>query len=124
MKNNRIVMLTLALLATVLPARAGFDFVPKPASVHYYDAELGFILDKNVVITGGEAFNVAYLKTHIARVIDPVGDSWNPGKPGRIEFVRTKSFPAEGYSIDVLNNRILITSTTRAGEFYAIQTLL
>ena len=124
MKNNRIVMLTLALLATVLPARAAFDFVPKPASVHYYDAELGFILDKNVVIAGGDAFNVAYLKTHIARVIDPVGDSWNSGKPGRIEFVRTKSFPAEGYSIDVLNNRILITSTTRAGEFYAIQTLL
>ena len=117
-------MLTLALLATALPARAAFDFVPKPASVHYYDAEPGFILDKNVVITGGDAFNVAYLKTHIARVIDPVGDSWNSGKPGRIEFVRTKSFPAEGYSIDVLNNRILITSTTRAGEFYAIQTLL
>ena len=114
----------LCLSSVIASAQAPFDFVPKPASVHYYDAELGFTLDKNVVITGGDAFNVAYLKTHIARVIDPVGDSWNPGKPGRIEFVRTKSFPAEGYSIDVLNNRILITSTTRAGEFYAIQTLL
>ena len=114
----------LCLSSAIASAQAPFDFVPKPASVHYYDAELGFTLDKNVVITGGDAFNVAYLKTHIARVIDPVGDSWNYGKPGRIEFVRTKSFPAEGYSIDVLNNRILITSTTRAGEFYAIQTLL
>ncbi len=84
----------LCLSSTIASAQAPFDFVPKPASVHYYDAELGFTLDKNVVITGGDAFNVEYLKTHIARVIDPVGDSWNPGKPGRIEFVRTKSFPA------------------------------
>ena len=111
-------------LSSVVSAQVPFDFVPMPASVRYDDAQPGFLLDKNVVITGGDAFNVAYLKEHIARIVNPVGDSWNPGQPGRIEFVRTKSFPAEGYSIRVLNGSILVTSSTHAGEFYAIQTLL
>ncbi|MBR5018070.1 MAG: family 20 glycosylhydrolase [Bacteroidales bacterium] len=124
MRINKLVMLASLLFTAVLPASAGFDFVPKPASVQYLDGETGFVLDKNVTITGGDLFTVQYLQEHIARVVDPAGDSWNPGKPGRIEFVRTKSFPEEGYSINVQNGRILITSTTRTGEFYAVQTLL
>ena len=100
---------------------AGFDFVPKPASVKY--SEGCFIIDKNVRITGGDAFNVQYLQEHLDRVFDRRGDSWNPA-PGQIAFVRTKSFGEEDYSIEVSENQILISSTTRAGEFYAIQTLL
>ena len=115
-------MLTVALLASLLPARAGFDFVPKPASVVYGAGT--FVLDKDVQIVGGEPFNVQYLQDHLARVFNPLGDSWNPGEAGRIEFVRTKSFPEEGYAIEVSADRILISSSTRAGEFYAIQTLL
>ena len=124
MRINRIVMLAGFLFATVLPASAGFDFVPKPASVQYDESKPAFILDKDVQIIGGDPFNVQYLQTHLARVCNPAGDSWNPSAPGRIEFVRTKSFPEEGYSIEVNGPRILISSTTRAGEFYAIQTLL
>ena len=126
MRIPKIVMLTAALLASLAPAAAQFDFVPQPASVQYGDS-LGvgnFVLDKNVIITGGDAFNVHYLKEHIARVINDSGDSWKETSPSRIEFVRTKSFPEEGYSIQVAGARILITASTRAGEFYAIQTLL
>ena len=115
-------MLTVALFAALSPAAAGFDFVPKPASVKY--AEGCFILDKNVRITGGEAFNVQYLQEHLERVFDRRGDSWNPAPAGYITFVRTKSFGEEGYSIEVSENQILVCATTRAGEFYAIQTLL
>ena len=122
MRLNKLLMLTAALLASLLPARAGFDFVPQPASVKVQAGH--FILDKDVKILGGDAFNVQYLREHLARVIDPAGDSWNPGTPGRIEFVRTKSFPEEGYAIEVSTDEILISSSTRTGEFYAIQTLL
>ena len=124
---NRILMLAAAFLATLAPALGqGFDFVPQPAWVQYGDSlHVGnFVLDKNVIITGGDEFNVRYLKEHIARVIDYSGDSWKETSPCRIEFVRTKSFLEEGYAIQVAGARILITATTRTGEFYAIQTLL
>ena len=116
----------MTMVATSAQAADKFDFVPAPVSVEYAaQPESGcFILDKDVTITGGDPFNVSYLKEHIARVIDPVGDSWNHSAPGSIVFVSTKSFPEEGYSIEVAKDRILITSSTRAGEFYAIQTLL
>jgi len=124
--NKRIFISLMAIVSLSLQsavAAGPVDFVPKPAQVRYTNAA-PFVLDKNTQIVGGEAFNVQYLKDHIARIIDPVGDSWNHGEPGRIEFVRTKSFPKEGYSIEVSGNHILVTSTTKAGEFYAIQTLL
>ena len=129
MKINKQFALMALIALSLLPARVSaqtagkFDFVPQPAWVQYSSAR-PFILDKDVKITGGDAFNVRYLQEHLARVLDYTGDSWNPNAPGTIEFVRTKSFPAEGYSIQVSDSRILVTATTRAGEFYAIQTLL
>ena len=134
MKNNKIrfVTLALSLLISVQAFSQAFDFVPKPAWVNYGDrtdpsnfAWLGdFILEKDVKIVGGDEFNVRYLREHLDRVFDTVGDSWVERTPGVIEFVRTRSFPEEGYSIEVSGARILVTSTTRKGEFYAIQTLL
>ena len=115
----------LCLSSAIASAQAPFDFVPMPASVQYADASVSapFILDKNVRIEGGEAFNVQYLKDHLARLFDPMGDSWATG--GRtISFVRVKSFPQEGYSLEVTPDRILISASTRTGEFYAVQTLL
>ena len=123
MQARRFFLLTVALFTSFIPVLAQIDFVPKPVSVQYVSGQDPFILDKNVRIVGGDAFNVQYLQQHIDRVIDRHGDSWNT-RPGSIEFVRTKSFPEEGYSISVKPDRILVTATTRAGEFYAIQTLL
>ena len=132
MKNNiclLMALLTVSLVQVPVVAQTArtFDFVPKPAWVQYgNDNPLigSFTLDKNVKIVGGDPFNVQYLQEYLHRVLDYTGDSWNPCSPGSIEFVRTKSFPQEGYSIEVGGSRILITSTDRAGEFYAIQTLL
>ena len=126
---NNLEIMAVTLLASLAPmpaAAQGFDFVPQPSWVQYGDSlRVGnYVLDKNVIITGGDEFNVRYLKEHIARVIDFSGDSWKATSPSRIEFVRTKSFSEEGYAIQVAGARILITATTRAGEFYAIQTLL
>ena len=113
------------MLTTVLQAQQAFDFVPAPAQVQYPDGGAShFVFDKNVRIVGGDDFNVRYLREHLARVFNPLGDSW-AGDPTRsIEFVRVKSFPEEGYSLEVTPSRILVTASTRAGEFYAIQTLL
>ena len=100
----------LCLSSAIASAQAPFDFVPMPASVQYADASVSapFVLDKNVRIEGGEAFNVQYLKDHLARLFDPMGDSWATG--GRtISFVRVKSFPQEGYSLEVTPDRILVS---------------
>ena len=117
----KIVALTLAALLAPAVASAGPDFVPLPASVTWHEGV--FVCDKNVEIVGADAFNTQYLKTHLARVFDPLGDSWAEGTH-RIEFVRVKSFLEEGYAIEVTPDLILVSSTTHAGEFYAIQTLL
>lgn len=103
-------------------AAAQVDFVPRPASVEYKEGKC--LLDKNIKIEGGDAFNVQYLQEHLARVFNPAGDSWNPSEGTRISFVRVKTFPAEGYAIDVRPGGIVISATDRAGEFYAVQTLL
>ena len=112
-----------SLMASVFAASAGtVDFVPMPQSVEYHEG--CFVLDKDVIINGGDSFNVAYLKEHLSRVFNPSGDSWNPVRGRHIDFVKVKTFPSEGYSIEVGGDCILVTSSDRAGEFYAIQTLL
>ena len=124
MKMRSKAWMLMALLMTTALGAQPFDFVPQPASVQYGDPHGGCVLDKNVQVTGGDAFNVQYLREHLSRVFDPLGDSWNHRGTATIEFVRTKSFPEEGYGISVKDGRILVTASTKAGEFYAIQTLL
>ena len=121
MRKKNILTLAVAFASFILPAAAQVDFVPQPASVTWQEGQ--FVFDKNVQIEGGDAFNVQYLKEHLARVFDQRGDSWVP-KGRRISFVRTKSYLEEGYGIKVTPQHIIVTATTRAGEFYAIQTLL
>ena len=98
--------LLVSMLPTVLQAQQAFDFVPAPAQVQYPDGGAShFVFDKNVRIVGGDDFNVRYLREHLARVFNPLGDSW-AGDPTRsIEFVRVKSFPEEGLTIPSLEAR-------------------
>ena len=121
MENRKIAALTVALFSFVLSAAAATDFVPKPASVTWQEGT--FVFDKNVQIEGGDAFNVQYLQEHLDRVFDSRGDSWAKGDR-KIVFVRVKSFPIEGYGIEVTPDAIRVSASTKAGEFYAIQTLL
>ena len=124
MKTGKLIvlMMTFAALSTSASAQKTLDLLPRPADVEYREGK--FILDKNVRINGGDSFNVKYLEEHLARVFDPRGDSWNPVTGQHIDFVRVKTFPAEGYSIEIDESSIVVTSSDRAGEFYAIQTLL
>ena len=122
MKTNKLILWMTALTLTCAAAAQTVDFVPRPVSVEYKEGK--FLLDKNIRIEGGDAFTVQYLKDHLARVFNPVGDSWNPAPGAKITFVRVKTFPAEGYALDVRPDGIVISATDRAGEFYAVQTLL
>ena len=122
MKTSKLILWMAALSLSFAATAQTIDFVPRPASVEYKDGT--YMLDKNVRIEGGDAFNVQYLKEHLARVFNPVGDSWNPNGTPVISFVRVKSFPTEGYAIDVQPNGIVISASDHAGEFYAVQTLL
>ena len=99
MKTNKLILWMTALTLTCASAAQTVDFVPRPVSVEYKEGK--FLLDKNIRIEGGDAFTVQYLKDHLARVFNPVGDSWNPAPGAKITFVRVKSFPAEGYALDV-----------------------
>ena len=129
MKTLQKFLILFLLLPTISPCGAACPaaaaqpaFVPRPASVEYREGKC--LLDKNLRIEGGDAFNVQYLKEHLARVFDPVGDSWNPASATILSMVRVKTFPSEGYSLEVRPGEIIISATDRAGEFYAIQTLL
>jgi len=122
MKNRKLLLSVLSLFLMFSSVSAQIDFVPRPASVEYKEGK--FLLDKNVRIEGGDTFNVRYLKDHLARVFNSAGDSWSPVTGTSISFVRVKTFPAEGYSMEVNPGGIVISASDRAGEFYAIQTLL
>lgn len=98
------------------------DFVPKPSSVEYSDG--AFLMDRHLTIAGGNSFNSKYLKEHLESVFCFDIPVLPAGKAAGIEMVSVKSMGDEEYSIEVTDNKILILSTTRAGEFYAIQTLL
>lgn len=105
-----------------LSARNQINFLPLPYSVEYSEGE--FTMDKNVSIVGGDEFNRSYLEQHLERVFDRVGTSWETDRSRKIEFLRIKSGEAEAYTLTVSPQKITIVSSDKAGEFYAIQTLL
>lgn len=98
------------------------NFVPLPESVNYKGGE--FVIDKNIKISGGDPFNVKYLQDHLNRIFDFKVQQAAAGQPAGIRLVSVKSMGDEEYTLDVTKEGIIISSTTKAGEFYAIQTLL
>ena len=114
-----IVMIFCAAFST-LKASDKIDFVPKPASVEYLPGQ--FTIDRNMSVSGGDSWNMAYLKKHLDRVFD--FDVKIGTKGSSINFEKGNGFGEEGYSIEITEKGITVTSSSRAGEFYAIQTLL
>lgn len=98
------------------------DFVPLPVSVEYTEGE--FVMDKHLTVCGGDSFNVSYLQEHFDRVFDFKVKTTRDKSGTGIEFDTDTAMGREEYSISVEKERIIITSATKAGEFYAIQTLL
>lgn len=98
------------------------DFVPLPKSVTYTDGE--FVMDKNLKIWGGDAFNVSYLQEHLDRVFDFKVSASTTKQDAEIQFNSVKTMGREDYTLTVEKNRIVVSSGSKAGEFYAIQTIL
>ncbi len=81
------------------------------------------------------AYEEAVFKT-IAEVADPVynvipypqkiedgdGEYIFKGEP-KVTYRKDETIPAEGYVLEIRKNRIIVTSSDEAGEFYAMQTV-
>ncbi|MDD2594262.1 MAG: family 20 glycosylhydrolase [Bacteroidales bacterium] len=101
------------------------NFIPLPQEVTYNDGT--FLMDNQLVLCTANAdkFNIGYLAKHLNRVFDfTVSQSSKTSGTNYIRFVRESSMGDEEYRLVVDNKGITITSKTKAGEFYAIQTLL
>lgn len=110
-----------AFVGTVCLAGAKVDFVPLPQEVEWQDG--AFVMDRNIAIdpAAADAFNVNYLKEHLDRLFEfPVAKGAN----GQITFAKDPSMGEEEYSLTVSTEGIKIVSSAKAGEFYAIQTLM
>lgn len=115
--------LTLIVMTGLTPIFAKtVDFIPLPKSVEYTDGE--FVMNKSLKICGGESFNVSYLQDHLGRVFDFRVQTTSNNTEAGIEFNSVKTMGQEEYTITVNKDRIIISSGSKAGEFYAIQTLL
>ena len=121
--------LILALAVSAAAFAEKIDFLPLPVSVEYTDGVFQF--DKNVVINGGNAFNVDYLKNHLEKAFDfeTVSDgkykrTQNVNQLRFITFTTDVALGQEEYVIEVTPQAVKVASGSRAGEFYAVQTLL
>ena len=121
--RGTISALILTIMASInLTFGKSIDFIPLPKSVTYSQGE--FVMNKNLNIFGGDQFNVAYLQQHLNRVFDFKVAVASEKQDCQIRFYSVKTMGMEEYSINVKEDCIIITSGTKAGEFYAVQTLL
>lgn len=99
------------------------NFIPLPQEVNYtcgqYVMKTGFSINPD----GADKFNVEYLKQHLDRVFDfEVAIKKNTTQQC-VVFQKDASLKAEEYRLIVNDNGVKIVSSSKAGEFYAIQTL-
>lgn len=108
---------------TMSQAADKIEFIPKPVSVEYRQGS--FTIDRNVAISGGDSWNVEYLKKRLDNVFEfDVRISSSPVQSPVISFERCSGMAEEAYSMEVNEKGIFVKSSGKAGEFYAIQTLL
>lgn len=125
MSRSRLFIIVVAFCAAFSVSRAAekIDFIPQPVSVEYLQGQ--FTMDRNIVISGGDAWNASYLKKHLDKVFDfDVRLSSSAVSGPSISFEKCAAMAAEEYSIEVNGNGVTVKSSGRAGEFYAIQTIL
>ncbi len=103
------------------------NLIPLPQSVELKSGK--FIINEETKIICNNKFNASYLKKildaatkldlKIASTADNIGTNY-------IKFNLSGSLdiPKEGYELSVLPHKIEINSSSKEGEFYAIQTLL
>lgn len=117
--------ITLTALCNSALGQDNLNLVPLPNSIKLNEGYFSF--NENTYIVCSNRFNREYLAgilrtaTKFPIPLKSVTDGNNA-----IVFYNSKDFniPNEGYELRVLPNRIEIKSSSEAGEFYAIQTLL
>lgn len=114
---------TLILLLFCFMASAHIDFIPQPNKVVYGDGT--FLIEKGIVLdaSAADSFNVGYLKDRWSRVFD-FCLSEASSSSNVISFKRVAGMKEEEYGLNISKDGIFVESSTRSGEFYAIQTLL
>lgn len=100
------------------------NFIPQPQKCVYTEGE--FQMDKHLVVvnTNLDSYNLEYLKKHFERVFDfKLQFSSQPILSNYIRFETDNQLGDEAYNLVVEEKGITITSNSKAGQFYALQTL-
>ena len=98
-----------------------------PAPQKIVMGEGTFVVKKGLAIVSTDAndFSANFLQYKLEEVFDfPITLTRQLVNEGFIRFETDKSFPEEGYRLDVTAKGITIVSATPAGKYYGVQTLL
>ena len=117
--------ITLTALCNSALGQDNLNLVPLPNSIKLNEGYFSF--NENTYIVCSNRFNREYLAGILRTATKfPIPLKSVTGGNNAIVFYNSKDFniPNEGYELRVLPNRIEIKSSSEAGEFYAIQTLL
>lgn len=120
---KKLILLTMLFTGTMMYGQV--NFIPQPQQVEFGKGDL--LIEKGIVIYAPESekFNVNYLTQRMERVFDfKVGTVKDYPSGQAISFEKDATVEPEGYRMEVDNKGVKIVSSSRAGEFYAIQTLL
>jgi hexosaminidase len=92
-----------------------------PTPISYQENAGVFELNASVKISGDQAFEreKIYLKQTLNQLLLPAKTTGNSSAI----ILQKKEMPAEAYELTVSNHQIIITASTGAGIFYAIQSL-
>lgn len=134
-KRIQILIILLALIPSIGFGQKSLDIIPQPVSVKL-NKNTSFIFDNNTKIicnTDSKEYSVAeYLHSKLQSFnpdIKPILQKRKNAKyniANSIIFVLSsdKKLGNEGYQIDIMKDRIIISANENAGFFYASQTLI
>ena len=117
---KKLLILISILVPTFLSAQ--INFLPKPEQVKYEKGEMLVEKGLGIISEGADNFNVNYLKEHLERVFDfdiAIGSGRQT-----ITLKHVQGLENEEYKLSIDDKGIVIESSSKAGEFYAIQTLM
>ncbi|MCK9625868.1 MAG: family 20 glycosylhydrolase [Bacteroidales bacterium] len=106
--------------------RAQIDFIPKPQEVIYSEGTFNITKEFSISTVGGEEFNIKYLKEHLDKIFDFKINTLDiiPKNNFLIFDTSDQSMGKEEYTLKINEKGIIVKAKTKAGQFYAIQTLL
>ncbi|HKO79741.1 MAG TPA: beta-N-acetylhexosaminidase, partial [Chitinophagaceae bacterium] len=128
MKQTCFFFLLCISLAAYSQSPDGIAIIPQPVSLQKQQGS--FVLPQQLIIQVGKNPEVKQIGTRLAERISmatgyKVTIDENTGGTNGISLVlASKSFPKEGYSLDVKPSSITLEAAEPSGIFYGVQTLL